>query len=120
MFLSSDCCFQYCALPFAKQHIIASPTCRVISSAKVMSDSFYNFAIIQEDCILDYEVVPVQTGSGQKLAAVQRNRKDEGQDKGDRNFDNNSLAEILAIADNEHELHEKVKKLSRKKFLGIF
>jgi hypothetical protein len=73
----------------------------------------------QEDRILDYEIVPVQTGKGQQCAAVRRKQWNEGQNQGDRDFSDSDMTEILAIANNEQELHEKVQKRSRKKVFGI-
>lgn len=69
---------------------------------------------------MDYEIIPVQVGKGQQLAAVRRKQPQEGNSQGDRNLMDNDMAEILAIADNEQELHDKVKNLSRKKLFGIF
>ncbi len=69
---------------------------------------------------MDYEIVPIQTGKGQQLAAVRRRQPSEWQSQGDRDYSDSDMAEILAIADNEQELHERVRKLSRKKIFGIF
>ncbi len=69
---------------------------------------------------MDYEIVPIQTGKGQQLAAVRQKQPNEWQNQGDRDFSDSEMAEILAIADNEQELHERVRKRNRKKIFGIF
>ncbi len=58
---------------------------------------------------MDYEIVPVQTGKGQQLAAVRRKEPSEGRSQGDRDYSDSDMAEILAIADTEQELHERVR-----------
>lgn len=69
---------------------------------------------------MDYEIVSIQTGKGQQLAAIRRNLPSEGQSQGGWDNSDSDMAEILAIADNEQELHERVRKQSRKKIFGIF
>lgn len=74
----------------------------------------------QEDQVLDYDIVPIQTGKGQQLAAVRRKETSEGLSQGDRDFSDVDMVEILAIADNEQELHKRVRQQNRKKIFGIF
>lgn len=69
---------------------------------------------------MDYEIVPIETGKGQQLAAVRRKETSEGLSQGDRDFSNGDMVEILAIADTEQELHERVRQRNRKKIFGIF